>query len=147
MNAKRLLALANFLDTVRPEKFDFQDIVDFSTWKGGQKLECGAAACALGYMPLVPEFKRLGLSYCWVDTEEKPTDNREDALGVDVIKKGVEYNDSFRLSFQTACIVLDIDRYESFYLFSPMHSGLGNKATPAQVAAHIRSFVERGGMP
>jgi hypothetical protein len=48
MNAARLLALADHLDTLPPKRFNFRSWVAAS-WDGRPLAECGAPACALGH--------------------------------------------------------------------------------------------------
>src|SRR5438093_919703 len=58
MNTKRLLKLADFLDELPREKFDFGQIA----YQGGKPMaealklgavRCGTVACAIGWMPAV----------------------------------------------------------------------------------------------
>ena len=58
IQAGRMLTLAYFLKTqVKPQNFDMQELVyvDYEDYEQLRlkKPECGAAACAMGYMPVV----------------------------------------------------------------------------------------------
>lgn len=57
---RRLLKLADFLDALPPERFDF-GVWAGDDWKGAPDLSCGTTACALGWATTIPEFARLGL--------------------------------------------------------------------------------------
>lgn len=56
----RLLRLADFLDALPPERFNYNTWVG-PNWKGAQDLSCGTTACALGWAATMPEFRELGL--------------------------------------------------------------------------------------
>jgi hypothetical protein len=63
---RRLLKLADFLDKLPPERFDFGTWGDVRDGKSGQDaLEeaelCGTTACALGWAPALPFAKKLGI--------------------------------------------------------------------------------------
>jgi hypothetical protein len=69
---KRLMKLADFLDTVPPKHFDMEDYTrglwtddgEFSA-KRLTNHECGTSACALGWAATIPEFKKAGLTLAW----------------------------------------------------------------------------------
>jgi hypothetical protein len=121
---KRLLKLADFLDALPREKFDFGVItrVDGKPMREALKAaheRCGTVGCAIGWMPVV--FPQLVM---W-----------DDDHGV-VLK-----SDPWVLDFECAKEVFNLTDYESGRLFMPLASGLGRDATPKQVARHIRKFV------
>ena len=59
---RRLLKLADYLDTVKPKYFDFESWVGNAHKKvAASGLSCGTTACAVGHAANIPEFKRLGL--------------------------------------------------------------------------------------
>lgn len=60
VHARRLLKLADFLETVPPERLNMSSWVG-RDWQGDQGLSCGTTACALGWAATMPEFRRLGL--------------------------------------------------------------------------------------
>lgn len=64
MNKKRLLKLADFLDTLKPKNFDVSEWARQGTvWIRGDEVkpDCGTVACAAGWACFIPEFQRLGL--------------------------------------------------------------------------------------
>lgn len=129
-HAKRLLKLADHLDTLPRKEFDF------GTWS--QVQSCGTTACALGHACTMPAFRRLGakLVLDWVESEDskflRPTlSGQEDEAGVYEVS-----NTLFGLNYD------EVERL--FYPGNAFHgySGLGENATPKQVARHIRKFVK-----
>ena len=73
MNKRRLLALADFMETVPRKHFDMSRWLRIFVWSGYPKLtdsdrgegekklgECGTAACALGWATQVPALRRAG---------------------------------------------------------------------------------------
>jgi len=65
---KRLMKLADFLDTVPRKHFDMNIYVEgIRTGDGEYKIdglinhECGTSACALGWACTMPEFRKAGL--------------------------------------------------------------------------------------
>ncbi len=57
---ERLLRLADFLEKLPPERFDYSMGVG-EDWGGKQDLSCGTTACALGWAATMPEFRALGM--------------------------------------------------------------------------------------
>jgi hypothetical protein len=55
MNRERLNRLADFLDTLDPERFSIH------TWATGDLHECGTVGCAAGWATMIPEFAEAGL--------------------------------------------------------------------------------------
>ena len=166
-NMRLLSKMADFLSALPPEKpFDFNVVVSDSQWKGAQDLSCGAAACAIGYMPLMPFLAKYRLGYskvaCTYNKYGKSTGYKRVPFGfcgytdgVNVVQKGRRYatRDGGRPSFQTAKTVFRLTNDEAQYLFVPWRScdkrpqGPDETATAKDVAEHIRAFVARGGMP
>jgi hypothetical protein len=73
MSRKRLLILANFLDTVPEEKFNLEswrDCSPFSNRSDDALLDtaCGTTGCAVGWACVIPELKAEGLS--WQDNPQ-----------------------------------------------------------------------------
>lgn len=142
MNAKRLLKLAEFLDTMPREKFDFTIIAA----QGGKpmraalragKTRCGTVGCAIGWMPAVfPRHLKWSS-----DLKSYP----------DVCLR----SDESATDFSAASKFFDISLGDVQREFTPGpleygYSGLSDDATPKQVARHIRAFVREsertGGM-
>lgn len=144
MNAvgkKRLLKLADFLDKLPPEKFDFSEI---AVQKGKPMREalkagrtrCGTVGCAIGWMPAA--FPR---SLRWDETRGWATRTFPDVCLI---------NEPTRVDFDAAVTFFGITSADAYWLFQPggwrglyasEHNGLHNDATPKQVAKHIRKFV------
>lgn len=57
---RRLVKLAAFLEKLPRNRFDYSRFIG-ADWEGGQNLECGTTACALGWAATMPEFRRLGV--------------------------------------------------------------------------------------
>lgn len=131
MNKRRLLALADFLETKVPRKqFNFGVVVtEVDKFKHPKWLnkplspDCGAAGCAMGWAPSMRCFKREGWTF--TDGYLCAPDGRT------------------RFYVNAAMEMFDITYADATYLFTPGddHSGLPNTATPKQVAKHIRKFV------
>jgi len=136
MNATRLLKLADFLDQLPRQKFDFARIAHEGhksmrdALKAG-KHRCGTVACAIGWTPVV--FPRL---VRWVTLNIGSRD-------LDVCLR----SDDDSIDFDAAAQIFDIEYDDACFLFDPGDSRLGDGATPKQVAKHIRKFVKRGGQP
>lgn len=136
MNAKRLLKLADFLETVPKDNFDMGVVYEDEGMFAGDcapkyprpKKHCGTVACAMGWATAIPSFRRAGL--------------RLYETGSIVLKNsrcdGVFWCDSF----DTAELFFELGSDESRFLFGGSEYG----STPKQVAKHIRKFVKKGGM-
>lgn len=133
---RRLLALAAFLESLPPERFDY------GTWADDRKKGslCGTTACALGWACSMPAFRRQGLRLVWygVFGDAYPSDTVTGESGTGA-----------------ACRVFGLSDAEAAYLFLPEHNpkwtitnlpGLKRAPAPSasakDVAKHIRAFVE-----
>jgi hypothetical protein len=58
--ARRLLILANRLDCLPPERFDFNRWAG-NDWDGKADLSCGTSACSFGWATTMRTFRRAGL--------------------------------------------------------------------------------------
>ena len=137
VHKKRLLKLADFLDKLPPEKFDFDKIV-YGSELPNKTLSCGSVGCAIGWCPVV--FPRL------VMYEQYDTDSDS---GIRV-KHRISGYDNYRY---IARELFGVNPHrEAFALFSPGWDGdmerevlglpdIGSDATPKQVAKNIRKFV------
>lgn len=143
---ERLAKLADFLDTVPPEKFAFYTVMDIDGLKDPLEAlaagshPCGTVGCAIGWTPAVfPE------SLVWQSRCEYST-----MLDVNLKESPVEavgrMNFSETVSGRAAMQFFGIDTEELYYLFIPhgkhRYNNLGDNAQPHKVAAHIRSFLE-----
>lgn len=116
---KRLLKLADFVESVSPKKFDLETI--------GRREPCGTVCCAVGYMPVVfpRNFKYnqynngYGLTH-WLVVESKKNDLSDMSAAEDFF--GLNWN-------------------ESKYLF--VSESYGSRKGPKTVAKRIRDFVTK----
>jgi len=137
MNKKRLLKLADFLDSLSKQKFDFGCVANQygkpmkEALKAG-KHACGTVACAIGWTPAV--FPRL---VKWVN-EWTYGDDIKNATELTVQVKESGANSYIRVGEE----LFDLTWYESYNLFTPGVLDAGENATPKQVAKQIRKFVK-----
>lgn len=138
MNSERLLKLAAFLDTLPPEKFDFNKIA-FEADGGKPMLEalaagsvkCGTVGCAIGWMPAVFPGE--------VEYTEGWVSSLSEGRLREITLCGETWIDS---SFLAAAHFFGILLPEVEYLFMPgTENGLEETASAAEVAEHIRQFV------
>lgn len=128
---RRLLKLADFLERLPPERFNYDRWVDIDTWKGAPDLSCGTTACAFGWATTMPAFRRLGLRLRRTKTHE-----------IEFLYRGL-----FCSPMEAAEQVFGLKNLEANWLFLPsFHIGsLGASpnpsATPMAVGQHIRRFV------
>ena len=134
---ERLLKLADFLDKLPEQRFDYSRWVGAS-WQGDQSLSCGTTACALGWACTMPEFQELGLRLV-----KEPGHLAYPARGGD--EGGVTSTD------RAAEHVFGLTGSETTFLFRPAAADLcpeewgeapGDTASAKEVAEHIRRFVE-----
>ena len=104
---RRLLKLADHLDTVPPETFDM------STWW------CGTRGCAMGHAAQMPAFRRLGLRL-----EASVSFDEEVTVGV-VLEDEQDYG--------AAAVLFGLTRGEAKDLFCP--STYGAAADPRSLSA------------
>lgn len=126
MNKKRLLKLADFLETVPRRAFNMDYWVAREATKPEGKApgSCGFAGCAMGWAQHAKLFRGLELGESWVG-EQTPTFNG--ATG-----------------FEAAAQLFSIDHGNSRFLFGSDSYGAIVNPTPKQVAKRIRKFVETG---
>ncbi len=113
MSAKRLLTLADHLDTVPKREFDM------AYWK------CGTTACAIGHACSIPSFRRAGLKLVGAQIYDD---------GAPYIQHYPEFDDE--VGFDAAANFFDIDDREAESLF-----GYREPETPKRVAKRIRKFI------
>lgn len=128
MQKKRLLKLADFLETVPEQKFSLATWVQSMPTKPEARAEgsCGFAGCAIGWAVHAKLFR--GLSF--VEEEDQKYVNRGPSY------KGLS-------DFPAVNHLFDISTNDSFSLFIDT-AYPGWSATPKQVADRIRKFVETG---
>lgn len=123
----RLSRLADFLDTLPPERFDF------GTWASDADInQCGTTACALGWATTIPEFQALGLQL-------RPVEDPIIKCFV-ALESWVDDSNTFAASIAACGSVFGLTSKEAQYLFFPEYH-LPFDASANQVAAHIRKFV------
>ena len=138
MNEKRLLKLADHLETIkRKGKSIFHNDKDspvtvmnkgecgfnMDTWFDWDYEGCGTTACALGHACSIPSFRKAGLRM-----RSDPVDENyyyPDFNGMEGLEAASEF---FDIDFEGACSL--------FYSRGP--------ETPKQVAKRIRKFVKTG---
>lgn len=137
----RLEALAAFLDTIPPDKFNYSEWVD-RDWKGKPDLSCGTKACALGWATTMPEFRKLGLHLNAIVSEYDPS--FPTVRGSPTIKDEFGRKKQDFDAIQVLFTLPDDDDYvaeEVTNLFQPTNSDPRND--PSYVAEKIRETVGR----
>jgi hypothetical protein len=126
---RRLLKLAKFLRTVKPERFDMGTWVG-GDWDGKPDLSCGTRACAMGWATTIPEFRALGLRLGRRGTSAE-------GLPVFPVLKGE------RGSTWATCAekIFGLNQGEASYLFIPGWGDTPN--TPKAEARRIEHFANR----
>lgn len=128
-NDLRLGILADFLDTVPPEKFDLKDWyisgdVDFE--HGPSPYNCGTTACAIGWATAIPEFQAAGFAI-YLDNPlfiDHGLLNEAQFTGWDAVER------FFGLTYTEAQV-----------LFSASYYNLADIRDPVAVAERLREFV------
>lgn len=142
-SARRLLVLAEFLEKLPPERFNFSTWVG-DDWKGAADLSCGTVACALGWATAIPEFAAAGLHLETVILDKGTEDETRETWPV----CGEEESET------AACAPFLLTWEEADFLFHSHvrdpHDESGEvehspayDASAAVVAAHIRRFVAK----
>lgn len=134
---RRLLVLADFLDTLPPERFDYNRWVGCD-WAGRPDLSCGTTACALGWACAMPEFQALGVKM--VKSEEE-TYVLTPFFEINGVKQSYGYGPD-----NTSQYLFGLSYRDHEYLFTPAEpdedgNGGEYEAVPQHVANKIRTFV------
>jgi hypothetical protein len=122
---RRLLLLADFLEKLPPERFNYGEWVG-KDWGGKQDLSCGTTACALGWACTMPEFQALGLKF---RSDEYRPGPEPSVAGMNV---------------RNTIMCLFGDRNGVVSLFFPRiayRNAYPSTSKPAKVAARFRKFV------
>lgn len=115
INAKRLLKLADYLETVPRKNFDMGFF-----YSETPESPCGFAGCAMGWAAHGKLFR--GLRWDW----EARTIKYHDVSG----------------GFSTAIEIFNLSEADAYFLFDEQHGGRNrNYDTPKIVANRIRKFV------
>jgi hypothetical protein len=149
MKDKWLLRLADdILQKLPNEQFDYFTFVG-EDWKGKADLSCNTTACAGGWASTMRPLRRMGLRLV-----KRYYDGAGSMAIVPTAQNCLTQADidnrKLDSSFNALAYIFDINMGEARYLFSPNSSldGTGlpispkGRATPRQVAAHIRQFVQ-----
>jgi len=152
MNKERLLILANFLETRVPRRrFDYSTIVGLD-WKGMGDLSCGTVGCALGWAAVCPELKEAGMQLPLLGKKDEYGHVLVDGTAVFAIAREVfDLNDDesqylFQPGWRSEDYAWDVSDDGNEFITSGASNDLGWSADQLEVAAHIRHFVENGGI-
>lgn len=126
VHAKRLLRLADFLENLPDERFNFSVWVG-STWKGHEDLSCGTTACALGWAAAMPEFRKLGARL-----------KRLKSYSSFIHIKGRRNSDAYDVAKRL--FGLDVDDYQALFVTAEEYRYRDAKEVVVQ---GIRAFVDR----
>ncbi len=132
---ERLLSLATFLESLPPERFNFTQWVGKGYVPGP---ECNTTACAIGWAAHMPEFHALGLRL----HSHNPAANAPYYPCLD----GSNLSGDWDGAVEAIGDIFGLDAEQVDYLFTPKGHDydprLPDTATPRDVAARIREFVE-----
>lgn len=134
----RLLALADKLDTIPKERFNFNQWIG-DNWKGSQDLSCGTTACALGWAATMPKFRKLGLYILDRFSTGNPSVYiHRECEGVDAATT------LFGISYTEATIIFTpfTEKHNEHMRFGRnIISQISPLSSAMKVAAHLRRFV------
>lgn len=153
MNKELLELVCKKLDSLPEHRFDYGLWVG-PNWGGAQDLSCGTTACALGWAATIPELQKAGL--CLRLSKTDGAERQFGYVGLVGQRQALSYETN-GASVVAAESVFELDEDEVKYLFMPCnapHDDDGDScerphdgATPKEVAAHIRAFIELGAIP
>lgn len=141
VSKNRLLKLADFLEKLPPERFNYAHWVGLD-WKGDPNLSCGTTACALGWATTIPSLQKAGL------TLHQP----REACGAGFValcgEEPPNYLTENSISEMAAMRVFGLTSEEATFLFYPYtdmdgHESPNQDASAKVVAKHIRRFCRR----
>ena len=151
---KRLEKLADFLETIPPEKFDMQVWmkVSFTALSNLHKSEvyddlvlepvdanvCGTAGCALGWATTIPSFRKAGLR---LFNKVKKDGNTLTSWGCTVRLVDPKTGQFIATTYEAAAIFFGLTDDEATDLFCFWHYGRGS--TPKSVARKIRNLLRK----
>lgn len=130
---KLLLELADLLYGLKRKRFYYGTFVG-DDWGGKANLSCGTTACALGWATTMPKLRKKGLRL-----------NRDEFAwhGGYVEMNGLDgagaATEAFDVGYEDACYLFYPETRHSSSISLPVSPK--EKATPKQVAKHIRRFV------
>jgi hypothetical protein len=155
MNKERLELVAKKLESLPPERFNYSSWIG-KNWEGAQDLSCGTTACALGWAATIPELQEAGLRIvaAWDDV----SDLSYPYVALSTRRQLVPVYEANHESVVAAMWVFELTEDEVSFLFipeSPQAHEEHEEAeehctalvdTATEVAAHIRKFIEAGGI-
>jgi hypothetical protein len=130
---RRLLALANLLYNMKPNRFDYTRWVG-GNWGGKPELSCGTSACALGWATTMPPLRKLGLRLRKTQFDEP---------WVALSGYRTLHLNLIDTSIRNASVVFGISTEDAEELFLDVRAGGGVAPSAKFVAASIRRFVKR----
>lgn len=131
IHKERLLQLADFLETLPPERFDYGTF-------GFESPKCGTVACAFGWAPGV--FPDL---ISWTEKESVCCPGNFH-FGFRV-KRGDAWVETHEEDAGRTLFGLDGEQFDYLFLPDCGDNYLSDDASAKEVAAHIRSFVANDG--
>ena len=146
----RLLKLADFLDTVPPEKFDFDVWCNGGRGEVGGRVEvpdlnvCGTTACALGWATAIPEFQKLGIKLDMCSSQFPCVTTLSDSRKRDSWSNALAAaRDVFGLGAEDVSELFTSEGYHEYY--DDVEHGWDYEypdLSVKDVATHIRQWVE-----
>jgi hypothetical protein len=157
MNKERLELVAKKLESLPPERFNYSSWIG-KNWEGAQDLSCGTTACALGWAATIPELQEAGLRI--VAARDEVYDLSYPYVALSTRRQVVPMYEANHESVVAAMWVFELTEDEVSFLFMPESpqaheeheeaeehcTALVDTATATEVAAHIRKFIEAGGI-
>lgn len=134
----RLRKLADFLEELPPKVFDFGKYAEPASYIKPVKVcgkVCNTVACAIGWAPSIPQFRRLGVKLRTVETD----------YGFKLIVPSLDGRDADWEEISERLFGLDINEHEQVFMPGRKingYSGLKGNATAITVAKHIRKFCD-----
>ncbi len=146
-----LRLIADKLNSLPEDRFDYSTWVDVDAWKGAQDLSCGAPACALGWGATIPEIQARGMFLATEDVETLGGERGRSAMvkcaGVDVVHT-VNGVNAYKTSVAAAAHALLLSEEEAGFLFTPESEWRNTdqwspieSASAGEVADHIEHFI------
>lgn len=136
MNKERLLLLADFLEKLPEERFDYVSWVGHN-WRGKQDLSCQTTACALGWAATIPEFRAAGLGLSYLSGYPFSKQGYVCLVGDPPAWDVVQAN---FFATRAACRIFDISSRQASCLFVPGET-MKDEASAKDIAELIRYFV------
>ncbi len=144
---RRLLKLAELLESLPPERFNYGHWVG-ENYKGRANLSCGTTACALGWATTMPSLRKLGFR---LKQSQVASGKHLEPVVIKPLKRTMVARDNDPDDTDLACNELfGLDMSDVMLLFIPNYNyrhtdtgimGLPRSASAKAVAGNIRMFV------